>query len=150
MVSVWSAFAVSVCVFNATSKMPPKKLPRLEKGRRTLSGSASSKGGTSETGKHHDIKNIQNCLAEPRHSKQAAGCQAGQNWASGSSWCLEGSKAQGRTGLKPQTSPPLTHPPPSWLLPTLTPPPTNTLFPISPSTFTNPYFSSLNLLPSCS
>ena len=36
-------------------------------------------------GKHHDIENIQNCLAEPRHSKQAAGCQAGQRWASGSS-----------------------------------------------------------------
>ena len=117
----------SVCL-TPLRKCLPKSCHVLKRAKRPCLGLPVPKG---HIGKHHDIENIQNCLAEARHSKQAAGCQVAQSWASGSSWCLEGSKAQGCSGFKPQTSPqvplppPLPHPP-GFSQP-LKPPPTNTL-----------------------
>ena len=94
-------------VLNATSKMPPKKLPRLEKGQRTLFGSASSEGGTSES--TTTSRTFRTAWLNPPSFKTSCWLSS---WASGSSWCLEGCKAQGCTGLKPQTYPPLLPPPP--------------------------------------
>ena len=107
-VSAWSAFAVSACVFNATSKMPPKKLPRLEKGQKGLVWVCQF-----QSPRHQEHSEL---LGWTRHSKQAAGCQAWPPSSAGQSW------AAATANLSP-TNP---SPPPGFSQP-LTPPPTNTL-----------------------
>ena len=160
-VSVWSAFAVSVCVFNATSKMPPKKLPRLEKGQTTLFGSASSEGAHRKAPRHREHSELLGWSPSLKTSCWLSSCAKLGQWK-----LLMPGRQQGpglfwlqTANLSPTTpSPPPPSPPPPLLA---SPNPSNPHSPthslclpvpnsISPSTFTTPYFSSLNLLPSSS